>query len=674
MIAAGESSQFPWIGRQWLILLAVLGATVVLFKAVGGAVPWAFSFPDAWVVDIAEPITRGVKYLANEAAIGPVGLTELVRAGAWVVEQPMLLLRGLLATGFTLYPEVGEPIRIAPVPWFSIGLASLLFASWAGGRRMALLVGVSLAYVLAFGLWEATMATLASVVIAVLVGVALGVLLGVLAYRRPAWNRPLTALYDVMQTLPMFSYLVPVLIFFGFGPVAALVATVIFAMPPMARVTTLALHRLPESAHELAKMTGCTERQRLWLVMLPAARDSLLIGVNQVIMLSLAMVIVASIIGAGGLGTIVLGGLKSLRLGPSIEAGIAITLLAIVLDRLSRQVATRRPHHEEAAGRSWWRRHAFAALSFATLAGGFALVQLAPGLSVFPEAMTVSTAGVWNGVVSLINRNLHDEIALVRDALILTVLKPTKLFLLSVPWFGFCLFTGALALLLGGVSLAVAALLFLGFIAVTGYWDLAMISLYLVGVSFVFAVVIGFPLGLWAALSRPVDRVVTLVIDTLQTLPTFVYLIPVVMLFGIGDFPAMVAIVAYAVPPAIRYTKEGIRAIRASYLEAADLSGCTRRQKLWHVQIPLALPDIMLGMNQTVMMAFGMLVITALVGTRGLEQETLIAIGKVKPGEGLIAGLAISFLSILSDRLLTGASAALRARLKLPAAPGTSGA
>ena len=175
--------------------------------------------------------------------------------------------------------------------------------------------------------------------------------------------------------------------------------------------------------------------------------------------------------------------------------------------------------------------------------------------------------------------------------------------------------------------------------------------------------VLGLPVGLLAGQRPRLDRVVTAVINTLQTLPTFVYLIPMVMLSGLGDFPAMVAIVLYALPPAIRYAKDGIARVPPKLIEAADMAGCTPRQRLLLVQVPQALPELMLGLNQTLLMAFGMLVITALVGTRGLEQETLVAVSKARVGEGLIAGLGISFLSIIADRLITHGSARLRRRL-----------
>ena len=140
--------------------------------------------------------------------------------------------------------------------------------------------------------------------------------------------------------------------------------------------------------------------------------------------------------------------------------------------------------------------------------------------------------------------------------------------------------------------------------------------------------------------------------DTLQTFPSFIYLIPVVMLFRVGDFSAMIAIVAYAVVPAVRYTDLGIRQVRADLVEAARAMGCSRKQILWRVQLPIALPEIMLGINQTIMLALAMLVITALVGTRDLGQEVYIALTKADVGRGLVAGISVACLAMLMNLLL----------------------
>ena len=163
-----------------------------------------------------------------------------------------------------------------------------------------------------------------------------------------------------MQTVPVFAYLVPILVLFGFGPVAAMIATIVYAMPPMVRITMLALRQVPTEVLELGQMTGCTGLQMMGKVLIPSAMPSLMVGVNQVIMLSLNMVIIASMIGAGGLGYDVLTALRRLDIGAGIEAGVAIVVLAIALDRLSQAVAKRTAamHHSEETG-NWVKRHPY---------------------------------------------------------------------------------------------------------------------------------------------------------------------------------------------------------------------------------------------------------------------------------------------------------------------------
>ena len=650
------------IWQRMLFAALIITGLFSLVPTLSGLLPgWAVDYPKGLIIDLAAPLNVFVTWLAHKAAIGPIEVKEITRGFAAIVGVPLQIMQGLLVAGIRLPLPGGGHLALNAVPWWALTAAMTLFGHWAAGRQGAGLVLATCAYFLFLGLWEQAMLTLASVSVAVVFGVAIGTFLGAWAYRAPRIEAVLNLIYDVMQTLPVFSYLVPILLFFGFGPVAALIATVIYAMPPMARITTLALRRVPASVGEFASIAGCSPRQRLWLVLLPAARQGLLIGLNQVIMLSLSVAIIASIIGAGGLGNDVLQGLKSMQLGRAFEAGLGITLLAIVLDRLSRAVALRRPVHGVRA--TGLRRYRVLTAVLASLIGGFVLAQLVPMQGNFPEQFTVSSGRAMNDFFEWVNISFQTPIAALRDGFIRLLLRPVKETLLAMPWLGFVLIVAVLAWLVRGAGLALACVAMLGFIALSGYWELAMISLYLVAVSTVIAVMLGFPVGILAAQNPRLDRVVTLVIDTLQTLPTFVYLIPVVMLFSLGDFPAMVAIVVYALPPAIRYAKDGITRVPKSIIEAADLSGCTRWQKLWFVQVPFALPEIMLGVSQTVLMAFGMLVITALVGTRGLEQETLIAVSKARVGEGLIAGLGISFLSIIADRLITHGSSQVRKRL-----------
>jgi glycine betaine/proline transport system permease protein len=639
--------------RMKLGLASPVAASAALLAFAAFFLP-LWDYPAAWQVDIASHLNRAFVWASRKAEIGPIAMKDLTRSLASLVEVPLDGLRGLLIEGFRLRLPVLGRVDIVAVPWWALAGAATVLAHGISGRKGVALVLGTCAYLLVFDLWHAAMLTLASVGLSVAVAAIAGLVLGLWAWKRPRVEAVMSAIYDIMQTLPVFSYLVPIILFFGFGPVAALIATVIYAMPPMARNTTLALRQLAPSVHDLACMAGCTPRQGRWMVLLPSAREGLLSGLNQVIMLSLSAAIIASVIGAGGLGNDVLQGLKSMQLGRALEAGLAITLIAIVLDRLSRAYAQKRP--AAAGGRLWVKVLAF------VLAAQI-LAQAVPFVRLFPEALTLTTGRTLDGAIAWANAVLHAPISAVSESTVRHVLRPVKEALLWLPWLTVAAAFVVAAVLVSGPRLASATALMLGFIAATGYWEPAMVSLYLVVVAAAVAMVLGLPIGVLAALRPGLRQPVTLAIDTLQTLPTFVYLIPVVMLLGLGDFPALIAIVAYALPVTVRYAMLGILAVPSSQIEAADMSGCSPWQRLVLVQLPHALPMILLGLSQTVLMAFGMLVITALVGTRGLEQETLLAVSKAKVGEGLIAGLGISFLSILVERLMTGASARLRRRL-----------
>lgn len=643
------------IGTKSGLIIAAIVLNVALLMT-GDAFAWLREYPEGWVWGIAGATTTAVKYVVNDMAIGSVTVAEMTRGLADVIKVPMELLQGILSEGFEFYGSGSDVSAYRGLPWPAVIAGLAAFAWWTAGRNVAIFSFFSLVYFLVFNLWESSMLTLSSVVVAVFVSFVLGILLGVLGYRNARANAILMPIYDVMQTIPTFSYLVPVLLLFGFNPVAAMIATVIYAMPPMARVTTLALQRVPPNIADFGDMAGCTRRQKMWQVMLPAARQNLLIGLNQVIMLTFAMVIIASVIGAGGLGGEVYQGLKALRIGEAVEAGIAITLMAIMLDRISRAIALSRPDHVEAMPKPVWQKHP---LIFGWIGITLMLIllgQVFPALYEYPESATVSTGSFWNDAITWIGDTYYTQIKAVRDTTITYIMRPTKSFLLDVPWAGFVAVTAAISYAIGGQKLAIMSACLLGFIAVTGYWDSAMVSLYLVLLSVIVTLIVALPVGIWAGLSSRADQVITPIIDTLQTLPSFVYLIPVVMLFSVGEFAGMVAIVAYSLPPGVRYTKQGIQNVASSAIEASDMAGCTRWQKLTNVQLPLAIPDIMLGINQTIMFAFGMLVITSLVGTRGLEHDTLVAISKVQPGEGIVAGLGIAFLSIITDRLISQGS------------------
>ena len=297
------------------------------------------------------------------------------------------------------------------------------------------------------------------------------------------------------------------------------------------------------------------------------------------------------------------------------------------------------------------------------LAAGVLAAWAWPALARWPDAWTLSTGPFWGSVVGWLNVHYFDSLEAFKNAVLLNLMLPLKRFLLAQPWPWVILLVGLAGLRLGGVRLAALCTALPLFILVTGQWENAVLTVYLTAVSVLIACLIGIPLGIASATRPRLWRVVQAAIDTLQTLPSFVYLIPVVMLFRVGDFTAMLAIVLYALAPAIRYTAHGIMQVPERLLEAGTASGCTGRQLLWRIRLPLALPQIMLGLNQTIMLAISMLVITALVGTRDLGQEVYVALAKADIGRGLVAGLCVAFLAIVADRLVGAATGRVRTRL-----------
>jgi glycine betaine/proline transport system permease protein len=288
-----------------------------------------------------------------------------------------------------------------------------------------------------------------------------------------------------------------------------------------------------------------------------------------------------------------------------------------------------------------------------------------PAVQDYPRDAVLSTGSFWSELVKYINVNFFDTLEAIKNAVLLNVLVPAKRLLAGLPWLGVVGLLGFAGWRLGGWRLGLPVALLSFFIAATGQWEKAMVTVYLCGVSVVIAALIGIPIGIAAAERATLWRWVQAVIDTLQTLPSFVYLMPAVMLFRVGDFTAMLAVIAYSVAPAIRYTALGLQKVDPRLVEAGRAMGCTRWQLLTRIKLKLALPEIMLGINQTIMFALSMLVITALVGTRDLGQEVYIALTKADVGRGLVAGLAVAAIAIVADRLIGAGAGRMRERLGL---------
>jgi glycine betaine/proline transport system permease protein len=629
------------LGR-WLVPGAIILAAVI----------WMFG--DLWpaLVDYPASLMPPFKAAVSEVmAWAKANLTWATRAIAAVIQVPLTFAFNLLSKGFKI--GHGDTAILLPrLSWLGVTLVMGWLGYIFGGIRLSLLCGLGFLALALFNLWDNAMLTLALIIICVPFCVGTGLLIGILGYFNPRLNqRLITPALDLMQTMPTFAYLIPMLLLFGASPVSALLATGFFATPPMVRATILGLTKVPSEIADFADMAGCTKRQKLWRVLIPSAKPSLMIGVNQVIMLALNMVIISSMIGAGGLGYDVLLALRALKVGQAMEAGLAIVVIAIVLDRLSQAVARKGPDNRITT--TLWQRHG----NLIIIVGILAVTTLAslfiPALAKLPKDATLTTAAYWKAGVDWIVQNWYDAIEAVRYFILLNFLNPMRAVFEALPWFGVLLVLAALAWTLGGRRFAILITLLTWFCAATGLWVPAMQTLYLCGAAVLVACALGIPMGLWASRSDGFNAFITPIIDGLQTIPSFCFIIPVVMLFGIGDVTALIATVAFAIVPSIRYTNHGIRQVPGELIEAGRVSGCTKRQLFRHVQLPVAMPEIMLGINQTILLSLSMIIICAMVGTRDLGQEIFKALAKADAGRGIVAGLVIAFIGIIADRLIT---------------------
>ena len=246
-----------------------------------------------------------------------------------------------ITKGLSKITEVGIDALVDGMLFLPPPLLILLFAAlafWLSTRRIALFTLLGLLFIWNLGLWEPTVSTIALVLIATLVAVVIGIPIGIMAALFNPVHRVTMPVLDFMQTMPAFVYLIPAIPFFGLGPVSAIFATVIFAMPPAIRMTCLGIEQVPADLIEAADAFGSNRSQKLFKVQLPLAKGTIMAGVNQTIMLSLSMVVIAAMIGAGGLGGEVWKAIQRLKPGMGFEAGLGVVIVAIILDRITQRI------------------------------------------------------------------------------------------------------------------------------------------------------------------------------------------------------------------------------------------------------------------------------------------------------------------------------------------------
>jgi glycine betaine/proline transport system permease protein len=549
--------------------------------------------------------------------------------------------------------------KLPGLPWTIVAGGAILLGHKLSGKNLAIFAAITMIFISAFGQWKPSMQTLSFVLVAAPISFALGLGFGIWAYKSKRVENFLNPLLNVAQTMPHYSYLVPIMVLFGIGDHAGAIATIIFATPPMVRLTLLGLRKVSPEVIEAGKMSGCTDYQLLSEVLIPTARRDILIGVNQVIMQCLAMAVIASFIGAKGLGWNLLLALNQLRIGLALEAGVCITLIAVLLDKLSLAWANKQKNYFE-------NPTPFEKNKYLYIFGGIVIIGyifsflgtflFKEGFNYFfivPHNKGISTEAFWNAGVDWVLENFFDTLKIFNTWLIVDVLIPMKNAFLRMPIVAtFVLFMGA-GYIIGGIRSALVVGSFTLFIALTEWWDRALITMYMATFGVIVSGILGITIGTLSAQNKTSSRITLGVCDTLQTFPSFVYLIPVIMLFGVTDTSVLIAVVVYATIPATRYTIEGLRSVPSALHDAGSMSGVTRLQRWLKIELPLAFPHMMLGINQTVVFALFMVIIGAMIGTTDLGQYILKALSdRQGTGNGLMLGLCVAFIGLAVDNLI----------------------
>lgn len=567
-----------------------------------------------------------------------------------VVDEFTTFIQALIAQ-----PSFGRPVPL--VGWLgvvaAVGYISYAVATW----RVALLAAAGFAFLGLQGLWQESMDTLALTLAAVIISLLIGLPLGIWAGLSDRFNKLVTPVLDLMQIMPSFVYLAPLTLIFLIGPASAVIATLIYAAPPVIRFTAHGIRNAPQETVEASESLGATRMQTLTKVLLPAAKRTIALGINQTIMAALAMVTIAALIDAPGLGKTVMKALTTVDVGTAFNAGLAIVVMAIVLDRVTTSAAAR--------ARVTDRRGSPMARRIVLIAGGaLALVavylsstylwasEFPPDASVGPTiAQVTTTATEW------VQTNLSTVTVGVKDVFTFVLINPLQTLLTESPWWLLAAAIVAVSAVVGSTRAAIISAVCLLLLWGTGLWADSMATLASTLVATAIVMVLGVVLGVWMGRNRMVDRVLRPVLDAGQTMPPFVYLVPFLALFSASRFTAIAAAVVYAAPVTIKVVADGIKGVSPTTVEAATAAGSSTWQLITKVQLPMARNALTLATNQGLIYVLCMVVVGGLVGAGALGYDVVAGFSQAQLyGKGLAAGVAIVLLGVMLDRLTRAAS------------------
>ncbi len=634
--------------RRWAWTAVIVAAWVVVWKLTEGK--HTLALPGREHTDLHQNLTDFRDSVLASRDTNPI-VQATYQIGEWFVSLFDWLARMVSVPDFPRpVPQIGWLGVLAAAVWVGYAVANL---------RIAVLVGATFAAFGIFGYWsdsiDLLIITFVAVALATLVGIPFAVYYGT---GGKVGVGIITSVLDFMQTMPTFVYLGPIVLFFGIGASSAVVCTLIYALPPIIRIAGHGIRSVSPTTIEATDSSGQTARQRLTKVQLPMARSTIVVGLNQTIMAALSMATLAAYVDGPGLGKPVLRALVKNDVGGAFVPGVLIVAMAIMLDR-STTAASERADKAARGGDDPRLRRIVLVAGVVAVAVCVYLSRSYTWAARFPESEAgPRTAHQVDRFFEWFTDTFDGVTGGLKDVVTSALLNPLQSLLAESPWYVTGAAMCALAFVLGrGRALGAAAVCLAG-IWFFDLWHDAMITLNMVLVATLLVMILALVFGVWMARQRAVDLALRPLLDAGQTIPPFVFLIPVLAMFGPTRFTAIIAGVVYAAPVAIKLVADGIKSVSPSTLEASRSTGCTTWQEITKVQLPMARQSLVLATNQGLLYVLSMVVIGGLVGAGALGYDAVLGFSRSEEwGKGAAAGITIVLLGVMIDRICRSAAA-----------------
>ena len=624
-----------------LIILGVWAVLAIIFKGIA-------------TLELATYQNTLVTQTANDAAASIRGNRAESPAFVYFFNPIRTVISGFVEL-IRMLIAIPAPNSIIPVlGWLGV-IGVVAFFVFLSSNFRTTILAVSLLFGCGLlGMWTDSMDTLAMTLAAVILSLAIGIPLGIWAGLSDRVLKVLTPFLDLAQILPTLVYLAPLALFFLIGTASATIATMVYSIPLSIRITSHAIRSLNNSPIEASISMGATGKQTLTKVQLPMSKQMIVLGINQTVMAALSFVVIAALIASPGLGGPIINALTIRNVGDGFVAGLAVVFIAIMLDRSTSAAAKTKQTFVPPSKKEIQQRR----LSIAGM-GIFAIVCIwlsrnVLWAAIWPKQLDVSeiVASYTNTATDWTTDNLRFITVSFKDFISNYVLNSIQTLLADSPWFITVTMIALIAYVLGGRKVTLLAIGLMLLIVACGLWYETMVTLTQTLVATMLTMILGVILGVWIGRSEKADKVLRPFLDAGQTLPAFVYLVPILGLFGPSRFTAIVTGIVYSIPVVVKIVGEGIKGVSTTMIEAATSAGSNAWQLITKVQLPAAKKSLLLATNQGLIFVLAVVVIGGFVGSGGLGY--LVIVGGSKPelqGKGLVAGFSILLLGVMIDRI-----------------------